>query len=239
MIGVTFAPHPSIATSARRGGARQCDRPGALQGRVSISSVTRAMGLTFLATLAFDSRPLLAQQPNDEQRRELVARMVGLNTPGEEHALLSSMEGRWHQTVRIWSSPGAEPSQHEGTSENRMILGGRFLESRTEGGRGAMPVEGLTIMGFDKRYERFTVVGFDTWGTYYITAAGGYDPETRTITMMGEDDDPVLGHTQLYDIVIRLIDEDSFVSEIIFKDEAHTKGGDPFRMVEVTFRRME
>jgi hypothetical protein len=39
------------------------------------------------------------------------------------------MLGRWKAVVKSWNGPG-EPTVSEGTSENRMILGGRYLEQK-------------------------------------------------------------------------------------------------------------
>ena len=40
------------------------------------------------------------------------------------------------------------------------------------GGEGEMKMEGLNLMGYDRRHKKFTTVVFDTWGTYYVTGAG-------------------------------------------------------------------
>ena len=70
-------------------------------------------------------------------------------------------------------------------------------------------------------------------------AAGTYDEETKSITMYGEDVDPVMGHTQKYDFVVTFTSDDSWTFEVIFYDEAHTQGADQFKMVEVTYTRAE
>jgi hypothetical protein len=35
-----------------------------------------------------------------------------------------------------------------------------------------MTVESTTIIGFDRRSKKYTTVGLDTMGTYWVTAAG-------------------------------------------------------------------
>jgi hypothetical protein len=148
------------------------------------------------------------------------------------------MVGTWEQTVKFWMKPGAEPAEMKGNSINRMILGGRFLQSDVKGGEGEMQMEGLNIMGYDRRHKHFTTVGFDTWGTYYVTAAGPYDENSKSIVMYGEDEEPTAGITQKYDIIVRFIDDDNFVSEIVFKDE-RTPDQSEFKMVEVTNKRVK
>jgi hypothetical protein len=164
--------------------------------------------------------------------------MMALAQPGPEHKMLEKMVGTWEQTVKFWMKPGTEPAEMKGKAVNKMILGGRFLQSNMSGGEGEMKMEGLNLMGYDRRHKHFTTVGFDTWGTYYVTAAGQYDEKTKSIVMYGEDEEPTAGITQKYDIIVRFIDDDTFVSEIVFKDE-RTPNQEEFKMVEVTNKRVK
>jgi hypothetical protein len=117
-----------------------------------------------------------------------------------------------------------------------MVLGGRFLMTEGQSTWGTTNVEILHIIGYDRRYKRFTVVAYDTEGTYYVAAAGPYNQERKAVVMSGEDHDPLLG-TQRYDMVIRIESPDRYVVEVIFKDPAHTQGKAEFKMVEVTCTR--
>lgn len=170
---------------------------------------------------------------------EMLATQMELAKPGPEHHRLARLEGEWQLTVRLWMEPGAEPMVFEGTGENRMILGGRFLECRSVSGEGPMQTETLTLIGFDRRYERYTSVGWDTWGTYYVTAAGPFNDSTRAIVMAGEDHDPIMGYTQVYDMILRLIDNDTYIWEVVFKNPEITKGAEQFKMVEITSTRVK
>jgi len=175
-----------------------------------------------------------AQELTPEQWQEMMA----LAKPGPEHKMLEKLVGTWEQTVKFWMKPGAEPSGMKGKSVNRMILGGRFLQSDVTGGEGEMKMEGLNLMGYDRRHKHFTTVGFDTWGTYYVTAAGPYDEKSKSIVMYGEDEEPTAGITQKYDIIVRFVDDDTYVTEIVFKDE-RTPNRSEFKMVEVTNKRVK
>ena len=169
---------------------------------------------------------------------EKMQEMMALAEPGPEHEILVKMAGTWEQTVKFWMKPGSEPSVMHGKSVNTMILGGRFLQSNVTGGEGEMKMEGLNLMGYDRRHKKFTTVGFDTWGTYYVTAAGPYDEKTKSIVMYGEDEEPTMGITQKYDIIVQIVDEDTYVTEIVFKD-ARTPDQKEFKMVEVTNKRVK
>jgi hypothetical protein len=181
--------------------------------------------LTLVTLLVFLSLSFVAAQDYDAEKMAL---MMELAKPGPEHQMLEKMTGTWEQDIKIWMKPGAEPMLMNGKSVNEMILGGRFLKSNVSGGEGEMKMEGLSIMGFDRRHQKFTTVGFDTWGTYYITAAGPYDEETKSIIMYGEDEEVTMGVTQKYDIIVRFVDDNTYVSEVVFKE-----------MVEVTSKRVK
>ncbi len=177
---------------------------------------------------------MTAQELNEAQLRVFEA-----SQPGEEHALIATLAGEWSQVIRLQPAHGAEILTFEGTSTNRMVLGGRFLmiEStlRVPGAEAAS----LGFLGFDRRTEEFTLLSMDEVGTYWVTGRGTADESGRVITMSGEDYDPIMDHTQEYDFVYRLIDDDKFVFEIWFKDDLHTQGGDPLKMIEITSTRAE
>lgn len=177
-----------------------------------------------------------AQQPDEAERARVRDAMMAAMQPGPEHARLAALAGDWTLEVRMWPAPGAEPMVSAGTARSRMILGDRFLEIRSEGGEGAMRVESLLLLGFDRRTGEYTIVALDTWGTYYVTAAGAADAAGR-IVLEGVNEDPISRARETYQMIFRPIDADAFVHEIVFTDPAHTSDGVPFRMVEVTYRR--
>lgn len=199
----------------------------------------RAITLSIGAVLLL-AAGLCAQDAQDSaaQAAQMEAYME-LMQPGPEHKLLETMAGSWNLKVTIWMQAGAEPMIFEGTAEQVMILGGRFLESKFAAGDGPFATQGLTILGFDRRYGEYTSVGFDTWGTYFVTAKGSYDPKSKTITMYGEDKDPVAGRTQKYNMIYRLTDQDSIHNEVIMVDAKDMYGVDEFKMVEVEYTRAE
>lgn len=168
-----------------------------------------------------------------------MAAYMEMAKPGPEHDRLAALEGQWTQTVRIWMEPGAEPMEFAGTSDNRMILEGRFLECHGVSGDGPMRTETLHIVGFDRRMEHYTVTGYDTWGTYSVFARGPFHADLDRAIMSGTDYDPILDQQQEYEMHLRFIDDDSYGWEVVFTDSAHTGGGEPFRMVEVIYSRVK
>lgn len=194
--------------------------------------------LALLVPCLLAAAPAAAQVPaTPEERQRLAQEVMAAAQPGPEHAGLMALAGAWDVEGFMWSGPGAEPMKLGFPAENRAVLGGRFLESRASGELMGMPIEALTIYGFDRRHRRYTVVGFDSFGTYYVTGAGTMDPATRTVAMDGTDDDPVTKTTQVYTLHLRFVDPDTYVTDAVFHDAAHTGGGPSFKVVELTWRR--
>lgn len=170
--------------------------------------------------------------------------LARLAEPGPEHERLKTLEGDWNLTSRWWMEPGEEPLKVSGTGSNRMILGGRFLEMRTELSGNPYfrdedgtpdPMETRVIYGFDRRRDEYTLVGFDTLGTFYVTASGTYDADSATITLRGRDEDPALQTVQEYDMHLRFESDDRVVWDVVFQ----TAEGEGFKVMEVVSTRRE
>jgi hypothetical protein len=140
--------------------------------------------------------------------------------PTAEHALLAGLEGRWTQDATY--QMGGPPMQATGTITNRLVLGGRFLVSEGTSnnpmGFGDPTVEVMSVYGFDRRVNQYTVVGFDTMGTYYVTAAGTRRQD-GVVLMSGETLEIEAGTREMrrYDMTLRVVDADTYITEIIFK----------------------
>ena len=197
----------------------------------------RTPALLMFAGLVWLAAPAAAQtQPSPEAMKQMLEAMK----PTAEHQELAALAGRWTQEVTY--SMGGPPMKTKGTVLNKMILGGRFLVSEGTSpnpagpGLGDPTAEFTTIYGFDRRTKEFTIIGLDTMGTYYVTAAGT-KTDPRTIVMRGEtaDDHAGVKETRKYDMVLKFVDADTYVSEIIF----HFPGRPPQTVVSVTHRRVK
>jgi hypothetical protein len=196
----------------------------------------RRLTLTLMLVLA--PAALSAQQrPTPDEMRAMIEKLG----PGPEHRTLAALEGRW--SVDISYNMGGGPTRTKGTAVNRMILGGRFLHSEATSPMpagypemGDARVESLTIYGFDRRTSEYTILGLDTMGTYWVSAAGVMRPE-KTIVMSGQSLDDATGTREMrqYDMVLRIVDADTYVTQIIFKFPNRPD----LKIVEITHRRMK
>lgn len=170
----------------------------------------------------------------EQKKKHAEARMAG-----PEHKLLARMAGSWDTELKIWMGPASkQPMVMKSTAETEMVLGGRFLRTYSATSSPGGKVEQLGFMGCDRRDGTFTTIGFDTMGTYGVSARGTYDEKTKTFTLHGTDRDPILKHTQKYKFVTKLVSDDEFVVSVIFTDKMHTKGlVDEYKAVEVRYTR--
>ncbi|MGD8817996.1 MAG: DUF1579 family protein, partial [Acidobacteriota bacterium] len=141
--------------------------------------------------------------------------------------------------IRMWPAPGAASVTMRGSAESRMIVDGRFLMQTMDIADTDPTGEQVSIIGFDRRSDEYIIMGMDTAGTYWVTARGPADASGDRAVLSGEDYDAIFDGTQLYDFILSWPDEDTFVVEIVFRDNFHTQGGPPFKMVEVTSRRRQ
>lgn len=190
-----------------------------------------------MAILILFSTALSQEDSSRAANEALIQEYLQLAIPGPEHELLKKMVGQWDLAIEFWSDPSAASVISAGTADHGLILGDRFLECHSESGMGLAAMEAIIVIGFDRRVKKYTYIGFDTWGTYYITAAGTGDSTGKVLTLSGEDYDPIMLFTQKYDIVITFESDDKFKSELIFKNPELTGGADRFKMIEITYNR--
>jgi hypothetical protein len=192
------------------------------------------IAVSFALVFGIAASSALSQEKTSAADKAKIAAYMELAKPGPEHKQLESLVGSWDQEIKFWMEPGKPPMTFKATCQNRMILGGRFLVSEAKGGTGPMAFESMIILGFDRRSKKFTTIGFDTFGTYSVAAAGPYDESKKAIVMYGEDVDPALGHTQKYNMVATIVSPTKYITEVVFKDPEHTHGLPEFKMVEIT-----
>jgi hypothetical protein len=113
-------------------------------------------------------------------------------TPGKEHAMMASWNGKWEGEVTMWMSADAPPMVSNMTVENKMIMGGRYQQSVNKGSFGGMPFEGISTLAFDNAKKTWISTWFDNMGTGIITMEGSWDDATKTMTLRGREMDPSL-----------------------------------------------
>jgi hypothetical protein len=91
---------------------------------VAVLLIGMAGTLTYAGTGSAPAQEMILDARTMEQ-------LVMLSTPGEKHETLTALSGTWYYTAKFWDGNNAEPHVSSGSIANEMILGGRFLLSRT------------------------------------------------------------------------------------------------------------
>ena len=194
-----------------------------------IASVTIAVAIVFLT-------PRLISQDEGpggltpERLEELAAR----NQPGPQHEVLAGLAGEWTTESRYFMRPG-EAMLSKGSASNEMILGDRFLSSKSHSRGGPIVLDQLNLYGFDRRLDEFTLASFDNWGTQYLSAVGYMNEERQEITLSGQDFDPGMGTIASFDIVLRVSGADEYVLEFYEKPTT----GDRTLKIKTVYKRAE
>ena len=105
-------------------------------------------------------------------------------SPCQHHSVIGSLAGTWTTSSVVM---GLEPQV--GTSNNKMILGGRFLEMQYEGSFLGVELEGIVTLGFDNYKKKYTVVFIDNLNTSIRTAEGMLDKSGVVINLWGTMDE--------------------------------------------------
>lgn len=114
-------------------------------------------------------------------------------TPGPEHQKMAMADGEWTADMTFWEKPDAPPVTSSGAVVNKMILGGRYAESRFTANMMGMPFEGISTMAYDNARKVFISTWIDNMGTGITIMEGQWNPTTHAMELSGKAVDPVTG----------------------------------------------
>jgi hypothetical protein len=140
--------------------------------------------------------------------------MAKYATPGPAHKKLDVFAGTWTASTTMWMDPSKPPAKSEGTSEQKWVLGGRFLEQRYEGTMMGAPFSGMGYMGYDNYKKVYTSTWMDTMGTMTLNMTGHFDKSGKVMTCTGKMADFMTGKTITYTTKATLVSADEIVWEM-------------------------
>jgi len=164
--------------------------------------------------------------------KAMMEAMAEYSTPGREHKALEQFVGTWDADVKMWMAPGAPPQESTGTAENKMALGGRFLEQHYEGTFMNQPFTGMGYTGYDLYKKQYIGTWMDSMGTSIMNSTGTADA-SGTMTFTGKMDDPVAKKTQPFKETMKVVDNDHHVFEMW----SPGPDGKMFKMMEISYTR--
>jgi len=171
--------------------------------------------------------------PPVADEKAVMEAMEAAGTPGPAHKALAGLEGTWTAKVKSWMSPTAPPAESEGTSENKMALGGRFLEQRYRGTFMGQPFNGVGYTGYDNLKKKYVATWMDSMGTTMMVTEGTADGGGKVITTTGTIPDAVTKKIVPIKAVTTLMDADHTSYEVWGSDPA----GRVYKTLEIRYVR--
>jgi len=154
-------------------------------------------------------------------------------TPGDAHKTLEPFVGTWDTKVTTWMQPGAPPEETMGVSENRWILGNRFIEQRYEGQFMGAPFTGIGYTGYDNVKKKYIGSWMDSMGTSIMTSTGTADTAGKVMTFTATMDDPLTGKSMPVKTKISVADNDHNMMEMW----APAPDGKMYKNMEIVYTR--
>jgi hypothetical protein len=155
-----------------------------------------------------------------------------LGTPGAPHKVLASMAGSWNTKTKAWMEPKKPPMESPGTCEQKMVLGGRFLQQEYTGDMMGSPFTGIGVTGCDNHTKKYVSTWVDSMGTSIFFFEGTASPDGKTITQESRYDGPLKGPMK-WRSVTKIVDDNTLVFEMYGAD----KRGKEEKMMEIAYTR--
>lgn len=168
-------------------------------------------------------KPALA--PDQLAPEALMRKIEEQSRPVAAHNALSAFDGTWTTEYTIFLG-ATKPITSRGSSTHAWILGKRFMQIGTKiGDVAGVNSESLSLYGYDTRVAKYTLTSVDTFGTYGIFAQGDYDAATKTLTLVGTDDES--GRPMDFKWVVKFESADRIVQQVLLSlpdDSAPAEG---------------
>jgi hypothetical protein len=177
----------------------------------------------------------MAKQEKQKGKMDMEAMMEvyrKLATPGGPHKLLASMAGSWLTKTKCWMEPHTPAMESTGTCEQKVVLGGRFLQQEFTGEMMGSPFTGIGVTGYDNYTKKYVSTWMDSMGIsiYFFEGTAGGDG--RTITQESSYNDPVRDPLK-WRTATRIMDDNTHLFEMY----ATGKVGKEEKMMEITYTR--
>jgi len=167
------------------------------------------------------------------EQAEMMKKWMEVASPSEAHKKLEGIVGTWDTTVKMWQTPDAPVQESKGTSMNKMVLGGRWLEQSYEGQFMGMPFNGIGYTGYDNYKKQYVGMWMDTSSTAAMMSTGMADPAGKTMTFTGSMDNAMTGKTDQFKEVMTMVDANHHNFEMWMPGP----DGKMFKTMEIAYSR--
>ena len=181
-------------------------------------------------------------QPNAADMQKMMQQMTEMMKLNENHKLLSSLDGNWDYTIKMWldGNTSGKPQESKGTATRKSIMGGRFCTMDVSGSMqmpgddGKMKTvqfKGMGIEGYDNVKKKFVASWIDSMGTGIEFSEGTYDPGTKTFTYTMEME-PMPGMKSQVREVVKVPDNNHMMLEWY-----ENQGGQEKKTMEISYTK--
>ena len=183
------------------------------------------------AAAAQDAKP--AEKPMSAEQKAMMEAWQKFATPGEGHKSLAGMVGHLGRRGHVVDGPGSAPEKSKGVSENRMVLGGRWVETKFTSQMMGMPFEGLGYTGYDNYKKKYMGTWQDNMSTAVMVSEGTFDAAGKVLTQTSTMDDFMTGKKQAIKMTTTIVDPDHHVFEMWGPDPS----GKVSKQLEIKYTR--
>mgnify|MGYP001269884827 CR=1 FL=1 len=152
---------------------------------------------------------------------------------GEPHEYLGKSLGEYDVVMRMWMDPSGAPMESKGTAKRYWKIEGRWLMEDLKGEVMGQPYQGFGITGWDNTRKQFVTTWSDNMSTSLMVARGSISADMKTMTMIGEMDEPMtgeIGKAVMYKSIEKSPDVQVFQAyEILY--------GEPVKVMEIEYTR--
>ncbi|HMI07889.1 MAG TPA: DUF1579 domain-containing protein [Flavobacterium sp.] len=155
-------------------------------------------------------------------------------TPGDAHKTLAMDNGNWDCESTMWMKPDdPNPTKTKMTGVSKMILGGRYQESRYTGMMMGQPFEGISTVAYNNASKQIESSWVDNMGTGLMFMKGDYDGTSKTMELKGECTDPMTGKVKKTRETYTIVDDNTRKMEMFDTDPS----GKEFKTMEMMMTR--
>lgn len=171
------------------------------------------------------------QEKEKMDEKAMMEIYVKLGTPGAPHKALESLAGTWIAKSKMGMETG-NVMEESGTSEQKMVLDGRFLQQEYSGRMMGAPFTGIGYTGYDNHKKKYISTWMDSMGTAILFFEGTASRDGKTVTQECSHEDPVRGPMK-WRSVTRIVDNNKNTFEMY----GIYQGGKEEKMFEITYTR--
>jgi len=169
--------------------------------------------------------------PPDE--KAMMEAMQKAATPGEEHKKLEAVVGTFDAKVKMWMDPGKPAEESTGTSENKWVLGDRYVEMQYQGTFMGQPFSGIGYQGYDNVTKKYVGSWMDTASTGIMTSSGTMSG--KVLSTSSSVADPMTGKMEKLTSKLTVEDNDHHTMEMWGRGP----DGKNFKMMEIQYTRKQ